>query len=311
MKAILLKGLLNLTSTTNPDQESPVLGRGMTNPEYYILTTPRDIDMTTEPKPALEGKYTEEQLQDTLAAKGFSAFTAISDIMLRYPFDLKVTRAGRIFVDQTNNTKLRRKPIKGQPQQNYAFEAYKTIENQNRPQAEVEISTEGFTPSMLLAAIASKVANDKDSTYNRLAIMLMQGAAALLQEGNKAQLAVETKLNPEGRAELTQYYNNMNGVHARAYAVSIARDVLQYGVGDNPNMTNTFADNLDYLKNVDDEVHGPGAHSEAMDTINIVLASLTNLAFAPVMNEILIMADEVKANIGEAALVELDDQEQK
>ena len=267
--------------------------------------------MTTENQ-APEIKYTEEQLQDTLAAKGFNAFTAISDIMRRYPFDLKVCRAGRIFVDQTNNSKLRRKLIKGQPNQNYAFEVYKTIDNNNRVQGEVEISTEGFTPSMLLAAVASKTANDKDSVYNRLAIMLMQGASALLQEGAKAQLAVETKLNPEGKAELNTFYHNLNGLHARAYTVSILNDILQYGIGDNPNMNDTFADNLEFLRsNTDDEIHGTGAKDEAFDAINIVLSSLTNLAFAPVMNEVLIMADEVKANIGEAALVELDGQEQK
>ena len=260
--------------------------------------------MTEQTQP----QFTEEQLQDTLAAKGFAAFTHISDLMQRYPFDLKVTRAGRIFVDSTNNSKLRRKLIKGQTQQNYAFEAYETVDNNNRVKAEVEISQEGFTPSMLLAAVASKVANDKDSTYNRLAILMMQGAAALLQEGVKTAGVVETKLNPEGKPEINQFYDNLNGVLARAYATNIARDILQYSIGDNPNMKNTFADQIEFLRgNVDEELHGTGAKEEAYDTINIALAAITGLAFSPVMNDVNVMADEVKASVGDAALVELSD----
>ena len=274
----------------------------------FNLTSNRDIEMTEQTQP----QFTEEQLQDTLAAKGLAAFINISDLMQRYPFDLKVARAGRIFIDSTNNAKLRRKLIKGQPQQNYLFEAYKTVDNNNVVQSTVEISQEGFTPSMLLAAVASKVANDKDSTYNRLAIMLMQGAAALLQEGAKSQGAVESKLNPEGKPELNQFYHNLNGILSRAYTVGIANDILKYAIGDNPNMKDTFADQLEFLRaNVDETVHGEGAKAEAFDTINIALSAITNLAFSPVINDVLVMADEVKANVGEAALVELNGEEQK
>jgi hypothetical protein len=34
-------------------------------------------------------QFTEEQLQQTTAAKGFNAFVYMSDLMQRYPMDLK------------------------------------------------------------------------------------------------------------------------------------------------------------------------------------------------------------------------------
>lgn len=258
--------------------------------------------MTTE--------YTEEQLQDTNVAKGFKAFTFISDLMKRYVFDLRVNRGGRIFTDSTNDTKLRRKFIKGSPDQNEIFEVYKTQDGSNVPKAVVEISDTAFTPAMLLAAVASKLANDADTTTNRTAIMFIQAAAALLQEGKKEDIALANVVNKEHTEISNEFYQNIQDVHVRAYATTMIADIAQYTIGDNDNIKG-LVDTLQYLNKVTDEVHGEGARKEATDSTNLMFAAVSNLAFSGVFTDVQVMADEIKNNIGEAAMVELSGVEQQ
>lgn len=281
----------------------------MTNPEYYLPTTPRDINMTNEAiKP--DSQFTEEQLQNTMAAKGFSAFTYMSDLMQRYPMDLDAVRAGRIFTDATVDAKVRRKLIKGEANQNSLFEAYRTRESQNVAYSTVEISDTGFTPSMLSAALAAKVMLDEEDGYNRLAYQFLQVASALLQEGTKAKQVEKDTLNLQGNPELAKYYATLKSVHARAYAVTAINDLLKIVIGENPN-TVSFADEMAAIHNIDEEVTGEGSKAEALDGLNLMLTAITNLGFSQVFQDVIVMSDQMKENIGEAALVELTDAEQK
>ena len=292
---------------TNPNQpDNCVLGRGFTNP-IYILPTPRDINMTTETQ---NPEFTEEQLQETTAAKGFNAFVYLSDLMQRYPMDLDAIRGGRIFVDATTDAKVRRKVVKGESQQNAIFEAYKTIDNNNVVKSTVEISNNAFTPSMLAATLAAKLMMDKDNGYNLLAYQFIQVAAALLQEGAKAEVAEDTKLNPTQDPKLTEYYDHLKFTHARAYAVTAISDLLKFAIGENPNLV-SFADNMAYLNEVNDEVTGAGSREEGLQALNLVLTSITTLGFSHTFSDIIAMSEEMKQNVGEAALMELSGEEQK
>lgn len=293
-----------MTNSNQPDDL--VLGRGFTDP-IYILPIPRDINMTTETQAP---QFTEEQLQETLAAKGFKAFTYMSDLMQRYPMDLDAVRAGRIFADANTNAKVRRKLIKGEANQNHTFEAYKTIDNQNVVKATLEISDEGFTPSMLAATVAAKVMLDKENGYSRLAYQFIQVASALLQEGQKAERAEKEKLNPEGDKAKAEYYANLKSIHARAYSVTALNDLLQIIIGDNPNLV-SFSDEMAYVQQIDEAVTGPGSKEEATDALNIMFSAITNLGFSKVFQDIIVMSDEIKQNVGETALMELDNAEQK
>lgn len=293
-----------MTNYDKPD--NCVLGRGFTNP-IYILPTPRDIIMTTETQAP---QFTEEQLQETHAAKGFNAFVYMSDLMQRYPMDLNAIRGGRIFVDATTDAKVRRKVVKGQPQQNSFFEAYRTRENQNVAYSTVEISNDGFTPSMLAATLAAKLMMDKDNGYNLLAYQFIQVASALLQEGAKAEQAEDTKLNPTQDPKLTEYYDHLKFTHARAYTVTAISDLLKFTIGENPNLV-SFADNMAYLNEVNDEVTGAGSRDEGLQALNLVLTSITTLGFSQTFTDIIAMSEEMKQNVGEAALMELTDEEQK
>lgn len=294
---------------TNPDQpDDCVLGRGFTNP-IYILPTPRDMNMTTETQTP---EFTEEQLQSTNTAKGFQAYSYISDLMQRYPMDLDAVRAGRIFSDNTVNAKLRRKLVKGQPDQNTIFEAYRTQDNNNVPYATVEISKEAFTPSMLLAAVASKLMLDRQDAYTHLAYHFVQFASALLQEGDKAHSAEVETLNPEADPQKTEYYAHLNGLQARAYCTTVVSDILNIVLGDQPNSRVSLATDLDYAREkANDEIHGEGARAEIMATTNVLTAAIANLAFSKTFNDVVIMADEIKANVGEAAMVELSGEAQE
>lgn len=267
----------------------------------------RDINMTTETQAP---QFTEEQLQQTTAAKGFNAFVYMSDLMQRYPMDLDAVRGGRIFVDATTDAKVRRKVIKGEAQQNNIFEAYKTIDNNNVVKATVEISDDAFTPSMLASTLAAKLMMDKDNGYNLLAYQFLQVASALLQEGAKAEIAEDTKLNPTQDPKLAEYYDNLKFTHARAYAVTAISDLLKFAVGENPNMV-SFSDNMAYLNQVDDEVTGEGSRDEGLQALNLVLSSITTLGFSQTFSDIIAMSEEMKQNVGEAALMELNDQEQQ
>lgn len=293
-----------MTNYDKPD--NCALGRGFTNP-IYILPTPRDIIMTTETQAP---QFTEEQLQETHAAKGFNAFVYMSDLMQRYPMDLNAIRGGRIFVDATTDAKVRRKVVKGQPQQNSFFEAYRTRENQNVAYSTVEISNDGFTPSMLAATLAAKLMMDKDNGYNLLAYQFIQVASALLQEGAKAEQAEDTKLNPTQDPKLTEYYDHLKFTHARAYTVTAISDLLKFTIGENPNLV-SFADNMAYLNEVNDEVTGAGSRDEGLQALNLVLTSITTLGFSQTFTDIIAMSEEMKQNVGEAALMELTDEEQK
>lgn len=263
--------------------------------------------MTTETQAP---QFTEEQLQETHAAKGFNAFVYMSDLMQRYPMDLKAIRGGRIFVDATTDAKVRRKVIKGQPDQNSFFEAYRTRENQNVAYSTVEISNDGFTPSMLAATLAAKLMMDKDNGYNLLAYQFIQVASALLQEGAKAEQAEETKLNPTQDPKLTEYYDHLKFTHARAYTVTAISDLLKFTIGENPNLV-SFADNMAYLNEVNDEVTGAGSRDEGLQALNLVLTSITTLGFSQTFTDIIAMSEEMKQNVGEAAFMELTDEEQK
>jgi hypothetical protein len=70
-------------------------------------------------------------------------------------------------------------------------------------------------------------------------------------------------------------------------------------------------DSLQYVAGVTDEVHGEGAKEEAHNTINLLHAAIANLGFSQAFTDIQAMSDEIKNSVGEAALVELSDQEQK
>lgn len=263
--------------------------------------------MTTETQAP---QFTEEQLQATTAAKGFTAFTYMSDLMQRYPMDLDAIRAGRIFVDANTNAKVRRKLIKGEADQNHTFEAYRQVESQNVPYSTVVIGDEGFTPSMLAAALAAKVMLDGENGYTRLAYQFIQVASALLQEGVKAEKAEKEKLNPTNEPNLAEYYKNLKSLHARAYATTAINDLLKITIGENPNTVSLF-DEMQYVKDINDEVTGEGSKAEAQDALNLVFTAITNLGFSQVFQDIIVMSDEVKQNVGETALMELDDAEQK
>ena len=268
---------------------------------------PEILIMTTETQAP---QFTEEQLQETTAAKGFNAFVYLSDLMQRYPMDLDAIRGGRIFVDTTTDAKVRRKVVKGLPEQNNVFEAYKTIDNNNVVKSTVEIGDEAFTPSMLAATLAAQLMKGKENGYNLIAYQFLQVAAALLQEGAKAEDAEANQLNPANDPKLTEYYSNLKYTHARAYAVTALNDLLKFTVGENPNMV-SFADNMAYLNQVDDAVTGEGSRQEGLSALNMVLSAITGLGFSQTFSDIIAMSEEMKQNVGEAALMELNGEEQK
>lgn len=294
----------------NPD--SLDLGRGMTNSEFYIIPNQEILKMSnTENTTPAEHNFTEEQLQDTQAFKGFQGFVFGADIMKRYPFSLDETKGGRIFVDSNNNTKLRRKIVRGQPQQNYLFEAYETVDNQARVKAEVEISSNGFTPSMLLAAVAAKVSRDGHPKYNRIAVLLIQVASALLQDGERA-LRGEKKLNEDGDANRAAYYRAQSAIIARANAMMGLGDIVTNLIRDDEVVSSGFEEDFSTLRKFkEDPTLSEDDLTEVENTINLLFASVANFAFAPAMQDINIMADEIKENLGQAALTELSDAEQK
>lgn len=254
--------------------------------------------------------YSEDDLHSTDVAKGFESFALLSDIMQRYPFDLKATHGGRIFTDATNNTKLRRKPIKGNNLQNYMFEVYQTRDGNHVPLQQVEISSAGFTPAMLIAAVAAKVAADGPSKYNRFAILMLQGAAALLAEGEKARKILNDKLNPEKDPVKNQFYFNQQGIHARAYGLNIVKDIIANLIKDDASK-DSFAKELAFSQTITDEKYGEGARAESMADKNLLFAALTSFLYSPAVQDVIVMGDEIKQSIGEAALAELDDNEQK
>lgn len=257
-----------------------------------------------------DSQFTEEQLQNTLAAKGFSAFTYMSDLMQRYPMDLDAVRAGRIFIDANVDAKVRRKLVKGEANQNTTFEAYRTVESQNVAYSTVEIGDKGFTPSMLAATLAAKVMLDNENGYNRLAYQFIQVGAALLQEGVKAEKAEATTLNPEGNADLAKFYDNLKSIHSRAYAVTAINDLLKIIIGENPNQV-SFSDEMQFANEIDEAVTGEGSKAEMHEALNLVLSAITGLGFSQVFQDIIVMSDEMKQNVGEAAMLELSDAEQK
>ena len=230
--------------------------------------------------------------------------------MQRYPMDLDAIRGGRIFVDTTTGSKVRRKVVKVLPEQNNVFEAYKTIDNNNVVKATVEIGDEAFTPSMLAATLAAQLMKGKENGYNLIAYQFLQVAAALLQEGAKAEEAEANQLNPTNDPKLTEYYSNLKYTHARAYAVTALNDLLKFTVGENPNMV-SFADNMAYLNQVDDTVTGEGSRQEGLSALNMVLSAITGFGFSQTFSDIIAMSEEMKQNVGEAALMELNGEEQK
>lgn len=296
---------------TNPHPDSLDLGRGMTNPQFYIEPKQEILKMSNTENNAPESQFTEEQLESTQVFKGFQGFVFGADIMQRYPFSLSETKGGRIFVDGNNNTKLRRKVIRGQPQQNYMFEAYETVDNQARVKAEVEISSNGFTPSMLLAAVAAKVSNDGHPKYNRIAVLLIQVASALLQDGERA-LRGEKKLNEEGDAIRAAYYRSQSAIIARANAMMGLGDILTNLIRDDEVVSSGFEEDFTALRQFkQDPSLSEDDLTEIENTINLLFASVANFAFSPAMQDVLVMAEEIKENLGQAALTELSDAEQK
>lgn len=299
---------------TDYNDDPLALGRGMTNPLYYLPYDERcnmsEIENTQAPE------IDEEALQETKVMKGFKAFTYIADIMQRYPFSLNETKGGRIFVDDVLGTKLRRKIIKGQPQQNYVFETYKTIDNNAVPIASVEISSNGFSPSMLIAAVAAKVSKEGNPKYNSLAVMLLQAASALLQDGEKA-LASEKQLNPTGDALRKEYFANLHGLTSRANTFSILTDMLQWLIRDDETFNSGFADEMASLQKfrsvemLESDQFNEDDVQEIHNTTNLLFTAIANFAFHPSMLDIQTMADEIKANIGDAVVMELSDNEQQ
>lgn len=259
----------------------------------------------------LPENITEEMLEETSVTRGFRASIFGADIMQRHGFSLNEIKGGRIFADSTNGSKLRRKIIRGQPQQNFMFEAYQTIDNNARPLAEVEISSNGFTPAMLIAAVAAKVSKEGHPKYNALAVMLLQGAAALLLEGEQA-LRGEAKL-ADGDAKRKDFYRAISGVSARANTLSIVRDLLENIVRDDDDFNSGFTDDFDALRAFKAIELEPSEDdlAEINNTINLMFGATASLAFSAGFQNIIEMAEEVKANIGDAALAELSDAEQK
>lgn len=294
---------------TKAKNDSLDLGRGMTNPEFYIIPNQEILNMSNVENQ--NPNFTEEQLQETQVFKGFQGFVYGADIMKRYPFSLDETKGGRIFVDSNNNTKLRRKVVRGQPQQNYLFEAYETVDNQARVKAEVEISSNGFTPSMLLAAVAAKVSKDGHPKYNRIAVLLIQVASALLQDGERA-LRGEKKLNEEGDANRAAYYRSQSAIIARANALMGVGDVLTNLIRDDEVVSSGFEEDFAALRQFkEDPTLSDDDKTEVENTINLLFSAIANFAYTPAMQDIMVMADEIKENIGQAALTELSDAEQK
>lgn len=289
------------------------LGRGMTNPIYIPAINPEIEIMQplNETDGTLPENVTQEMLDETSVARGFRASIFGADIMQRHGFSLAETKGGRIFADSTNGSKLRRKIIRGQPQQNFMFEAYQTIDNNARPLAEVEISSNGFTPAMLIAAVAAKVSKEGHPKYNSQAVMLLQAASALLLEGEQAARG-EAKL-ADGDPKRKEYYRALSGVTVRANTLSIIRDLLNNVIRDDEEFNSGFSEDMDALRRFRAVELEPSEDdlAEINSTINLLFAASTSLAFSPGFLNIQEIADEVKANVGDAALAEVSDAEQK
>ena len=73
----------------------------------------------------------------------------------------------------------------------------------------------------------------------------------------------------------------------------------------------SFADNMAYLNQVDDAVTGEGSRQEGLSALNMVLSAITGLGFSQTFSDIIAMSEEMKQNVGEAALMELNGEEQK
>lgn len=270
-------------------------------------------------------KAQEEQLDranETKVARGFHAMVFGSDIMQRYGFSLGETRGGRIFVDRTNGFKLRRAIVRGQPQQNYMFEAYETVDNAARSRATVEISSNGFTPSMLLAAVAAKVSKEGNAQYNSIAVMFIQVAAALLQDGEAGRRNL-AKIQENATPERKQFNEMLFGMISRANAITAMVDLLDNLVRDDDVLSSGFADLMEgYTKFRNDHLSEVGRTkegaqfneddaAEASNTLAMLFSSITNFAFSNGTSTIMEMADEYKNQIGEAVQVELNNGEQK
>lgn len=297
-----------MTNESNPHG----LGRGMTNPIYIPVTIPEIKNMQSfNENEKLPENITDEMLDDTSVSRGFRASIFGADIMQRHAFSLGETKGGRIFADATNNSKLRRKIIRGQPQQNFMFEAYQTIDNNARPLAEVEISSKGFTPAMLIAAVAAKVSKDGHPKYNALAVMLLQGASALLLEGEQA-LRGEAKL-ADGDPQRKEFYRALSGVSCRANTISIIRDLLDNVIRDDEHFNSGFTEDMDALTYFRKEELNTSEDdlAEISNTTNLLFGATASLAFSAGFQNIIEMGEEIKANVGDAALAELSDVEQK
>lgn len=254
-------------------------------------------------------QYTAEEVAQTNVAKGFEAFVYVSDLMKRYKFDLRVTRGGRIFQDPTTEMKLRRKEVKGDKDQNEIFEAYKTQDGNNVVKSTLTFDDNAFTPAMAIAATAAHMAKDSDTTATRISLLLLQAASAIMAEQDKEDKLIATKLNPEQDPTKAEFYKNLTDLSSRAYTLTALSDVLQYTVGDNANLYD-LSDTLAYASAVTDEVHGEGARAEFTANKNVLFGAIATLALSQVSKDMRVMADEIIANIGEAATVELSGTEQ-
>lgn len=253
---------------------------------------------------------TDEELAQTETAKSFQAFVNISNLMARYNFDLRVTRAGRIYIDPKTDMKVRRKLVKGQPDQNAVFEAYRQEGSNNVVKSTLTLGDEAFTPSMAIAATAAHLANSSDTAATRIAILFLQAASAIVGENSKEVDLVNTKFNAENDPQKAEYYNQLQDLTARSYSVTAISDILQYVVGDNPNLY-CLSDSLEFASKVTDEKYGDEAELEFHHNKNLLLAAISTLAMSKPFKDIQLMADEIVSAVGEAAAVELSDAEQK
>lgn len=276
-------------------------------------------DIRKEPVKTEEQKL-EEKMENTNVIRGFRTMVWASDVLNRYPFSLKETKGGLIFSDSTTNTKLRRKKIKGQPDQNYLFEAYQTKDNQAVVQAEVEISKNAFPPSLMIAAVAAQLQRHENVETFALANVLLRSAAALIQEGEKL-VSKRKELNPNANKAKANVYDLVIHANANANAMQVVKNIQDLVLGEftkDTTQVSNFADINQRFIDIRNDVQRAEVEEgytseytqedldEIYNALNLLNSSITDLTFSQGFENAHTIGVEIRQALAEQATIEVD-----
>lgn len=276
-------------------------------------------DIRKEPVKTEEQKL-EEKLENSNVIRGFRSMVWAADVLNRHPFSLSEIKGGLIYSDSTTNMKLRRKKIQGQPDQNYLFQAYQTVDNQAVVKGEVEISKNAFPPSLIIAAVAAQLHRHESVETFALANIFLRAASALIQEGEKF-VSKRKELNPNANKAKAEVYNLVIDANSNANAMQIVKNIQDLVLGgfskDKTHVSN-FADiNQRFIDIRNDVKRGEVEEGytsqytqddvdELLTAVNLLNSSVTDMAFSQGFENAHTIGVEIRQALAEQATLEVE-----